>query len=288
MYLRQVAALGAQLLPDVRRGVEADDVDALIAEVEHILRHIVEHDGVGVVEVPLVGVERGHDDLVRLRTPAEVAGRGGREHLRDGLFKLVGDVPVVVEEIAVLILLLPRAGALRPLVVLAGVVHDEVEADGDAALVAVLRQRREVGHRAQLRLDGAEVRHGVAAVAAALRALQQRHEVQVVHAAVGDVIQLFAHALQVPREGGDIHQHAHQLMALVPPRVGETRAVQLAQRRGTLGIHALQHADKVVVCLLVTVVKLHIKPLELVRVPRQALLKFFHPAVFLHRFLSPC
>ena len=64
------------------------------------------------------------------------------------------------------------------------------------APVAVGRQRGQVVHRAELRLDAAEVRDRVAAVAAADRALQQRHQMQIVDAALFEVVELFPHAVE--------------------------------------------------------------------------------------------
>ena len=49
MDLREIAAARAERFPDVRHGVEPDDVHALIAEIEHVLRHVVKDDGICVV-----------------------------------------------------------------------------------------------------------------------------------------------------------------------------------------------------------------------------------------------
>ena len=135
--LRQVPAGRAEGLPDIGHCVKTDDVHAVIAQVEHVRGHVVEHDGVRVIEVPLIRVKCRHHDLSGLFAPGEIAGRGGGEHLRDGALELVRDLPVVEEEIAVLVLQLALSRSYRPLVVLARVVHDEVEADADSSLVAL-------------------------------------------------------------------------------------------------------------------------------------------------------
>ena len=282
MDLRQVAAVGAELLPDVGHRVQTDDVHALVAEEEHVLGHVVEDDGVGVVEVPLVGVEGGHDDLARLLAPGEVAGRGGREDLRHGLLKLTGDAPVVVEEVAVLIFLLTGAGASGPLVVLARVVHHEVEADRDAAAVAVGGERGQILHRAERGLNLSEVGHRVAAVAAADGAFQQGHQVQIVDAAVLNVVELFAHAVERTGKAVHIHEHADQIAALVPVRVAQPLPVQLAQVFAAAFIGAPEHVGKVIPGLLVPVVQLHIKPAQFLLMPLKAIAKFLRPSLFIH------
>ena len=208
MYLGQVAAGGAQFLPDVGHRVQPDDINAPVGQVEQVFRHVVEHHGVGVVQVPLVGVEVGHHHLLAVLQPGEAARRRGGEYLGHRLLELVGNVPVVIEEVAVPVARHTRPGLLGPLVVLAGVVHHKVQAEAHPLRPAGVGQVLQVLHGAQFRLHRAEIRHGVAAVAAALGALQQRHQVQVVDAALLDVGQLLLHTLQGAGKSTRIHHHA--------------------------------------------------------------------------------
>src|SRR5699024_8752787 len=124
----QVAAAGAQFLPDIGHRVDADDVHAAVGEVQKVVHHLVEHAGVGVVQIPLVGVEGGHDPAA-VGQLGEVARRGGGEHLGAGLFVLGGDVVVVEEEVPAHVLAVAGQGPAGPLVVAAGVVHDKVSGD---------------------------------------------------------------------------------------------------------------------------------------------------------------
>ena len=205
MDLREIAAVCAELLPDIGHRVQADDVHALIAEIEHVLRHVIEDNGIGVVQVPLIGVEGCHYDLVSFFAPAEVAGGRGRKHLRHRLFKLLRNGPVVIEEIPRLALRVSGSGLFCPLVILAGVVHHKIQAEGDAPVVAVRGQCFQIFHGPKLRLDLPEVCHRVTAVAAPLRALQNRHQMQIVHAAVFKIIQSFTNAVQAAGKGVHIH-----------------------------------------------------------------------------------
>ena len=109
-----------------------DDIDALIAEVQHVFGHVVEYDGVAVIQIPLVGVERSHNDFAGLLIEREVARSCCREDFRKILLELHGDFPVVEEEIPVLKFLLTAPCTLCPFVILARVVHDEIEADADS------------------------------------------------------------------------------------------------------------------------------------------------------------
>ena len=51
MYLRQVTAGGAELFPDVWNGIDADDIDSLVDEIEHVVDHLIEDNRVRIVDV---------------------------------------------------------------------------------------------------------------------------------------------------------------------------------------------------------------------------------------------
>ena len=285
MHLGQIAARRADLFPDVRRRVQADDVHAVVAEVEHVSRHVVENDRIRIVEIPLIGPECGHDNLVHFRAPGEVAGRGLREDLRNGLLELVRNGPVIVEEETILVLLLSCLRAHCPLMILTGVVHDEVETYAHSAGVAVVRQLSQVFHSTQFGLNLAEVRDSVAAVAAVLGALQQRHQVQVVDAALLDVIQMLLNALQIAGEAVGVHEHTEHIVALVP--VGRCLAglVPLFQKRASLLIIVIHHLTEVIKSLLIIVIELAVQPLHFIIMSGQPLLKYRIPVlVFKHTF----
>ena len=285
VYLGKVAARRADLFPDVRRRIQTDDIYAVVAEVEHIRGHIVEYDGICIVEVPLIGPEGGHNDLACLFAPGEVAGCGLREYLGDGLLELVRNGPVIIEEIAVLIFLLARLRALCPLVVFAGVVHDEVQAYAHAACVAVVSQRGQIFHGAQLRLYFSEIRNRVAAVASILGALQKGHQVQIVDAAFLDVIQMALHALEVSCEAVGVHEHTEHIIALVPVGRRLARLVPLLEKRASLLVILIHHLTEVVKSLLIIVIEFAVQPLHLIVVPGQPLFKCLVPLfVFKHTF----
>ena len=63
--LRQIAAVGAESLPDIRNRVKTDDINTVVAEIEHICRHIIEDDRVAVIQIPLIRVEAGHNDFLK-------------------------------------------------------------------------------------------------------------------------------------------------------------------------------------------------------------------------------
>ena len=286
--LWQVAAVGAQFLPDIGRRVQADDVHAVVAEVEHVRCHIVEYDGIGVIEVPLIGIEGGHDDLTGLLAPGEVAGRGRREDLGHGLFKLVGNVPVIVEKVPVLVFLLAGAGAPGPLMVLGGVVHDKVQADAHAAVVALVAELCQVLHGTQFRLYLAEIRDSITAVAPARRALQEGHQVDIIEAALLQVVEVLPHAVQGPGEAAGVHEHAQHLVALVPVRHLLAHLIPFLQDIRPLRIILVEHAAEIIKGLLVIVVELRVEPLELVIVDGHAVRKHGIPVFFFeHRVLPP-
>ncbi len=171
--------------------------------------------------------------------------------------------------------------------ILAGVVHHKIQAHRDAPLVALGRQPVQVLHGAQFRLHLAEIAHRVPAVAAALGAFQQGHEMQIIHAAVGDIIQLFLHALERSRESLHIHQHAHQIVALVPVRVGFPLPVNELQILGPFLPAAVQHAHKIIVGLHIVMVQLAVQPFQLVLVTAEPGGKFLFPFRMIHGDIPP-
>ena len=272
--LGEVAAVGAELLPDVGHGVDADDVHALVGQVEEVVHHLVEDARVAIVEVPLVGVELRHHGLAQLRQVGEVAGRRGGEDLRHVAGVLVDHRLVALEEVPAHVLALAGTRPPRPLVLLRGVVHDEVHAEADAALVALPREVGEVLHRPELGLDATEVPDGVAAVRAApvRGGVEERHEVEVVHAHALEVVQAVLHAPDVPGEVVDVHLHAEHVAAAIPLSGGLSLGVEGAQPLGArvvVGPHLVEQLGEHVA----VVIELHVEPAELVVVPGQALLE---------------
>ena len=266
MHLSQIPAGCPQRFPDIRHCVQPDNINPVVAQEQHVLRHVVEHRGVGVVQIPLIGIEGRHDDLLCFLAPGKVPRRRGWKHLRHRLVVPVRNTPVIVEEIPVLEFLLPGPRPARPFMVLAGVVHHKVQAERNAAFMAVRRQFRQVLHRPQFRLNLTEIAHRVAAVAAPLRTFQQRHQVQVIDSAFRDVVKLFPDALQIPRERLHIHQHADHLMALIPVRAFFPGPVHHFQFFRPLQPHAIQHLGKVVVGTHIIVIQFAVQPFQLVRV----------------------
>ena len=161
--------------------------------------------------------------------------------------------------------------------VLAGVVHHEIQAHGNALFMARLRQGAEILHGAQLRLHPAEIADGVAPVAAQDGAFQQGHEMQASDAALLNVIQLFPHAPQGAGEGPGVHLHDGHVPAAVSRRVLFPPAVRFPQgfRPGLPGI--IQHLHIGVKRLQIAVVQLAEQPFHLVRAAAEAGGKFHFP-----------
>ena len=258
----------------------------MVAQVEHVSGHIIENDRIGIIEVPLIGIEGGHDDFAGLFAPGEVSGSGLGKDLGNSLFKLVGDIPVIIEEIPVLIFLLACAGALRPLVVLTGVVHDEVKAEAHTLAVALVAEGGQVFHGAERGLYLAEIGNRVSAVAASRGALQKRHQMQVVQAAFLQIVKMFLHTLQSPCEAVGVHEHAQHLISLVPFRHLLSGLIPLLQDRASLRIILVEHVAEILKGLLIIVIELGIQPFHLIIMLFQALRKFGFPVLSLKHLIT--
>ena len=157
MNLGQIAAGGPELLPDIRHRVQTDDVHAFVAKVQHIVRHVIKDHRIPVIQIPLIGIKGRHDNLPSLLAPGEVPGSRGGKHLGNGLLEFIRDRPVVKKEIPVLVLLLTAPRPPRPLMILAGVVHDKVQAQAHAPPVAGMGQILQILHRPERRIHASEV-----------------------------------------------------------------------------------------------------------------------------------
>ena len=184
MYLRQVTAGGAELFPDVWNGIDADDIDSLVDEIEHVVDHLIEDNRVRIVQIPLVRVECCHDKFVTVLSPGKVARCRCREYLRTGLFIFGRNIVVVEEKVTVLVLFLTGKCTFCPFMILGSVVHNEIHTKAHALVMAFFREGSQIFHRSKGRLYRAVIGNRIAAVAFSLRRCKERHQMQVVDVAL--------------------------------------------------------------------------------------------------------
>jgi hypothetical protein len=141
---------------------------------------------VGEEAVPVV--------LLADRVPRPVRRLGVDEDDAGVVVLLIGvgpDVEVAVGAVGVL------PAGLEPRVLVARVVHDEVDDHADVTLVRLVEEVVEVLDRADLRKDVGEVRDVVAAVPQ--RAGEERRDPEAVHAQPVQVVELLDQSLEVAR-----------------------------------------------------------------------------------------
>ena len=190
--LGQVLAVGAGTLEQVGHGVEPEAVEAHVEPEAHRLQDRLEDLGVVVVEVGLVGEEPVPEVLLAHRVPGPVRRLGVDEDDPRLLVELVGVGPHV--EVAVGAVGVLTTG-LEPRVLVAGVVHHEVDDHADVALVRLVEEVVEVLDRAGLGEDVGEVGDVVAAVAQG-RGEERRHP-QAVDAQPVQVVELLGQSAEV-------------------------------------------------------------------------------------------
>ena len=76
-----VLAIGAQIFPQERDGIETEDINPDVGQEKHLFKHGFKHGGVAVVEVPLEVVEGCPGPFLDFRLPGKVAGRKIGEYL---------------------------------------------------------------------------------------------------------------------------------------------------------------------------------------------------------------
>ena len=197
-------------------GVEPEALDAPVGEEEHRLEHRGEDVRIPVVEVPLVVVEGRPDPGVELLDPREVPRRGVGKDVPERLLVRVREGSVGEREVVAAIRLVAAAGACRPGVLGRGVVHDEVEAQAHATAPKLRREPLEAVHVAEARIDCAVVGDGVAAVVRAGPRLEQRHQVQVAHPELLEVVEALGDAGEGVREPVDVADVPDESLAAEP------------------------------------------------------------------------
>ena len=188
----QVLAVGALLGVEVRHRVQPEAVDAQVQPEAQGGDDLLLDRRVLVVEVRLVGEEAVPVVLLAHRVEGPVGRLGVDEDDPRVLVLLVvvgPDVVVAVRSVRV------AAGLLEPRVLVAGVVHDEVDDDAHAALVRGVDELDEVGEVAELGQDGGVVGDVVAAVAQ--RGVEERRQPEAVDAQPLQIVQLGGDALEV-------------------------------------------------------------------------------------------
>ena len=241
-----VLAGRAHPLPQEGDRVEPEHLHAEVGEEQDDLGELDEDVRVRPVEVPLPGVERRPHPLLELLVPGEVARREVREHLGQRPLVGVGLGPVGVDVEVVLVVLLARPRADRPVVLARDVVEDQVEDEAHPVLAQRGRQVAEVVDRPEVGADRAVVPHRVPAVVVARPRLEQRHEVEVGHAQLAQVRDLVLDAPEVVGEPLGVGGVAHHPRQLEPVGLQRTPDVEDVQVVRTLDERLMGQADQTV------------------------------------------
>ena len=161
--VRQALGLG-QAVGDV----DAEAVDAQLEPEAHGRRELVPDFGIGPVQVRLFGCEQVQIPLAGTAVAVGDAGPGGAAEIAPPVVRgLRARLAASVAEDE------PAAGRrarsghqrfLEPGVLVGQMVRDEVQQQAQAQLMRFADQGLGLGHRAEARIDGAEVRYVVAAV----------------------------------------------------------------------------------------------------------------------------
>ncbi len=217
--LGEVLAVGALAGEQVRHRVEPEPVDPEVQPEPQARDHLLLHARVVVVEVRLVGEEPVPEVLLADRVVRPVGGLGVDEDdpgVRVLLVVVGPHVEVAVRAVRVL------PGSLEPRVLVAGVVHHEVDDHAHAAGVRGVHELHEVGQVAELGEHRLVVGHVVAAVAQ--RRGEERRQPEAVDAEPLQVVEFGREPLQVADavavavlEGP--HQHLVEHRTFEPLRV---------------------------------------------------------------------
>ena len=172
MYLRKISAVGSQLFPDIRNGIDTDDVDTFVSQVQHVVDHFIHNYRIPVVQIPLIWIERRHNEFLYIIQPGEVTRCSCREYLRNGLLKLRRYIVIIIEIVPIHIFAFSGSGSSCPLMIFGCMVHDEIHTQADAFFPALVCQAFQIFHGTQFRLYFSEIADRISAVALSFRRLQ--------------------------------------------------------------------------------------------------------------------
>ena len=263
MNLFQVTARSSQLFPDIRNRVNTDHIHSLVCKEEEVIHHLIENTGIAIVQIPLIRVKSSHDIMTDIRKPGKVSRSSGREHLRYGLFVLVRDLTVVVEEVTAHIFSVTLACLFGPLMILGSVVHNKIHTQVHSVFVAFVSKGSKILHGTKVRADFAEVGYCVTTVGTALRSVQKRHQMQAVHVAFLKIWKLGRNSLDVAGKIVNIEHHAKHILLAEPVRIFFSFQVAVFERAAAC-CKILVHLVAELCKHIVIVIKLCVQPSKLV------------------------
>ena len=240
---RQVFVRGAGAFDQIRHCVQTQAVHAAVQPEAHHFQHRFQHRRVVEVEIGLVRIEPVPEVLAGHRVPGPVGLFGIAKNDARAFVFLVGIRPDV--EVALRRTSRRVAGALKPRMLIGGVVDHQLGNDADAARMRLRHQLLEVGDGAVVRMHRHVFGDVVAVVAA--RAGVERQQPDRVHAQFGDVVELGNQAGEIAdaivigvEERLDVHLVDDRV--LVPKLVGNHCRLFCVSLKGWNCIHATSPA----------------------------------------------
>ncbi len=242
MYLLQIPALRPQLLPDIRNRIDPDDIHPLTGQIQEVVHHLIEHPGITVIQIPLIGIKCSHHIMSHFFQISKITRRRGGKYLRYSPVILLRYGRIAVKEVTAHIFPVAFSCLFRPLMILRGVVHDKIHAQVDFSLMTRLCQICQLFHRPKLRLYLPKIRHRISAVRAAFGRLQEGHQMDTVHITGRQIVKLFLHSCQISRKIINVQHHSQHVISPEPLRILLSLLIQPYQLLISLqraGVHSV-------------------------------------------------
>ena len=263
MHLLQVTAGSSQFLPDIRNRINTDHVHSLVCKEKEVVHHLIENTWIAIIQIPLIRIKGSHDIMTDIRKPGKVSRSSGWEYLWHGLFILVRDLAVIVEEVTAHIFAVTLACFFGPLMILGSVVHNKIHTQVHSVFVAFVSKSGKILHGAKVRADFAEVGYCVTTVGTALRGIQERHQMQAVHVAFLKIWKLGRNSLDVAGKIVNVEHHAQHILLAEPVWIFFSFQVAVFERAAAcckILVHLIAELCKHIVI----VIKLCVQPAKLV------------------------
>ena len=146
MNLRKVPAGRIDFFPDIRHGIQPDNIDAPVCQIQEVIHHFVEYPRVFIIQIPLIRVKRRHNKMIDVRKICKIPRRRCRKYLRNRMFIQRRQIRIFKEKIPAHIFAVFFSCFFRPRMIFRRMVHYKIHTDADPFFMTGIRQSFQIFH----------------------------------------------------------------------------------------------------------------------------------------------
>ena len=195
--------------------------------------------------------------------PGKVPRCSRWKYLRNGFLVHRRNRIITEEEIAAHVFSIPLARTLCPLMILRCMIHHKIHTDINIFLMACICQIFQIFHCSEFFLYFTEIGNCITTIRAFRHCIQKRHQMNIVHVALLNIIQFFLNAFHISSKIVNIKHHTHHIILLVPVRMRFALHIQAFQCILSFLIKAMHIVAKFCKHGIISI-KFHVKPTKFI------------------------